>query len=482
MKKVIFAMSIVGMLALVSCGDDDNDPIEPVATCNDGVQNQGETGLDCGGPNCQACEVEPTCTDGIQNGDEAGVDCGGSCPEVCDTTGGIIEVSENITSDTTWNADNIYELQGRITVTNGATLTIEAGTIIKAFAGTGANASVLIIARGANIEALGTATQPIVFTSVADNIELGQTAGTNLTENDRGLWGGLIVLGNAPVSLDGDATEAQIEGIPASDTNGLYGGNDDADDSGTIQYVSIRHGGALIGEGNEINGLTLGGVGSGTTIDNVEVVGNVDDGIEFFGGSVNASNLFVWAQGDDAIDIDQAYSGTITNVVVVQGNISDHALEIDGPEGSLDGAFTLTDVTLFGLDQNVSEGEIADYRSNAQGSTSNVLVTGFTGIGQIEVDGEMTDLVLSDVELDNDGVAANYTAGELTFSAWEIVLPEGVTSSDEIFDDRSDVGSSFETDAATFSSSVADTASATVGANTSAFSWTYSNNTANLGF
>ena len=180
---------------------------------------------------------------------------------------------------------------------------------------------------------MGTAAEPIVFTSVADNIELGQTAGTNLTEDDRGLWGGLILLGNAPVSLDGDAAEAQIEGIPASDTNGLYGGSDPADDSGTVQYVSIRHGGALIGEGNEINGLTLGGVGSGTTIDNVEIVGNVDDGIEFFGGTVNATNLLVWAQGDDGLDIDQAYSGTIDNAVVVQGSISDHGLEIDGPEG-----------------------------------------------------------------------------------------------------------------------------------------------------
>ena len=91
----------------------------------------------------------------------------------------------------------------------------------------------------------------------------------------------------------GNVTEFQIEGIPASDANGLYGGNDATDNSGTITYVSIRHGGGEIGEGNEINGLTLAGVGSATTINNIEVVANVDDGIEFFGGTVNASNLLV---------------------------------------------------------------------------------------------------------------------------------------------------------------------------------------------
>jgi hypothetical protein len=472
MKKLILSMMAIASLTLVSCGDDDG-PSEPDPTCSDGIQNQGETGVDCGGPNCQPCEVEPTCTDGIQNGDEEGVDCGGSCPNPCDTSG-VVEVTGNITSDVTWTSNNIYILKGRISVIDGVTLTIEPGTIIKGEVGQSANASVLIVARGGTLDAVGTADDPIIFTSVADNIELGQTAGTNLNENDRGLWGGLIVLGNAPVSLDGDAESAQIEGIPVTDTNGLYGGTNPDDNSGNLQYISIRHGGTLIGEGNEINGLTLGGVGSGTFIDNIEVVANVDDGIEFFGGNADASNLFVWAQGDDAIDIDQAYSGTITNVVVVQGDISDHAFEIDGPEGSLQGQFTLTDATLFGQDDKEADGEVADYRSNAQGTTQNVLVTGFTGIGE--------GLQLSDVELDNDGVATNYTNGILSFDAWEVVLPTGVLTSAEIFDDRSDIGSTFEADAATFSSAVDNNGAATVGADTSAFSWTYSNAKAGLGF
>ena len=153
---------------------------------------------------------------------------------------------------------------------------------------------------------------------------------------------GLLVLGKAPGSFKNDVTEFQIEGIPAEETNGLYGGSDPADNSGIINYVSIRHGGTSIGEDNEINGLTLGGVGTGTTITNVEVIGNQDDGIEFFGGTVNASsNLLVWGQGDDGLDIDQSYAGTINNAIVIANSTSDHGLEIDGPEGSMEGSFKL---------------------------------------------------------------------------------------------------------------------------------------------
>ena len=361
-----------------------------------------------------------------------------------------------ITSDKTLTNDLIWEIEGRVTVTAGVTLTIEAGTIIKAYAGSGANASALIIARDAKIMANGTSNNPIIFTSTADNIQLGQTAGGNLTENDRGLWGGLIVLGNANISVEGNATETQIEGIPASDTNGLYGGNNNSDNSGEINFISIRHGGAEIGEGNEINGLTLGAVGSGTTISNVEVVANVDDGIEFFGGSVNMSNALVWAQGDDGLDIDQAYSGTISNSVVILGDISDHAMEIDGPEGALEGSFNLNGITLIG-NQNTENGEYADYRSNAMGTSNNVYAIGFKDS--------------SDVELDNDGVATNYNNGKLQFGIWQIVLPVGVTNVQDIFVNKAEnvTVSGFGGDAQAVSEG------GTVGANLSDFEWTYTN-------
>ena len=203
-------------------------------------------------------------------------------------------VSGNITSNTTWATGKTYILGGRVTVVSGAKLTIQKGVVVKGEAGTGANATALLIARGGQIDAQGTATEPIIFTSIADEITPGQIASPNLDPTLEGLWGGIIVLGKAKGSFKADASEIQIEGIPASDTNGLYGGTADDDNSGTIKYISIRHGGANIGEGNEINGLTLGGVGSGTVIENVEVVANQDDGIEWFGGTVSVKNALVW--------------------------------------------------------------------------------------------------------------------------------------------------------------------------------------------
>ena len=189
-------------------------------------------------------------------------------------------VSQNITTDQTWTNDNIYELSGRISVESGATLTIEAGTIIKGQAGSGPNATALVIARGGKIMAEGTATAPIIFTTVADEIDIDQVAAgdfasPNLAPTVNGQWGGLMILGNAPISAT--VNPAQIEGIPTTDENGLYGGANAADNSGVIRYVSIRHGGANIGNGNEINGLTLGGVGNGTTIENIEIIGNQDE-------------------------------------------------------------------------------------------------------------------------------------------------------------------------------------------------------------
>jgi hypothetical protein len=383
---------------------------------------------------------------------------GGGGDEVC-----TINKSGLIESDENWTSNCIYVLNNKVVVPAGITLTIEPGTIIKGTSGTGSLASALVVARGGTVLAAGTADQPIVMTSIADNITVGESNGTNLDQNDRGLWGGLIVLGNAPCSFSGDVAALQIEGIPAEDTWGLYGGSDSDDNSGIFKYISIRHGGALIGEGNEINGLTLGGVGAGTEIDNIEVVANVDDGIEFFGGTVDASNLLVWAQGDDAIDIDQAYSGTIDNVIVHLGDISDHAFEIDGPEGTAVGSFTLQNASIFG-NAITENGEYADYRSNAMGTTTGIYASGFTAE--------------KDVELDNDGVATNYNSQALVFGVWDIVLPSGVTDVTSVFVNKA------ENVSVTGFGSTANAviAQVDVGADVSAFNWTYTNSKAGLGY
>jgi hypothetical protein len=371
-----------------------------------------------------------------------------------------INVTGMLSGANTWTSNNTYILNQKVVVDAGATLTIEAGTVIKGSAGAGSLASALVVARGGQIFANGTADAPIIMTSVADNLDGNLDPSSPDTQ---GLWGGLLVLGNAPCSFEGDVVEAQIEGIPADDTFGLYGGSDPSDNSGVITYVSVRHGGAVIGENNEINGITLGGVGNGTVIENIEVVANSDDGIEFFGGTVNVTNALVWACGDDLIDIDQAYSGTVSNAIVLAGANSDHGMEIDGPEGSFEDQFVLNNITLVG--NSVTEnGEYADYRSNAQGATNNLAAWGFQ--------------VGKDIELDNDGVATNYNDGILTFGTIQIDVPDGDSLAD-IFNNRAD-----NVVVEGFGSTASDVAQAsqTVGCDTSALAWTYANAAAALGW
>ncbi len=280
------------------------------------------------------------------------------------------------TGDMTLTADKNYEINQKFVVMNGHTVTIEPGTIIKGREGVGSVASAMIVARGGQVIAEGTADQPIIFTSVLDNIQLGEKWGDNLTENDREKWGGLIILGKAPISAGDGDTEAQIEGIPADEEFGKYGGDDPADNSGVFKYISVRHGGALIGEGNEINGITLGGVGTGTVFEDIEVVATLDDGVEYFGGTVNSKNIIVTYQGDDAIDLDQNYSGTIENVLVIHGgDDSDKALEIDGPEGTADdGLFTIDKGTFIFTGGN---GTGADLKSKGQGTIKNSVFVGY---------------------------------------------------------------------------------------------------------
>jgi len=294
-------------------------------------------------------------------------------------------VTDNITGGETWTADNVYVLAGRITVEDGGTLTIEPGTIIKGQAGTGANATALLVARGGTLNAVGTAALPIIFTSIADEITpedvaAGNYGSPNLDPDINGLWGGVLVLGFAPISASNDngddLTEVQIEGIPTSDRNGLYGGNDPADNSGQIQYISIRHGGSNIGAGNEINGLTLGGVGTGTSISHVEVVANQDDGIEWFGGTVNVSHAVVWNAGDDGMDTDQAWSGTLDNFAVV--TTGDNSFELDGPEGTLLGTHTLRNGGVIASDEpnEIISDLIAQLDDNSRVNLENIFVTG----------------------------------------------------------------------------------------------------------
>lgn len=226
--------------------------------------------------------------------------------------------------------DTTYFLDGFCFVNSGQTLTIQAGTVIKGKAGQGANAAALIVARGGKINAVGTAADPIIMTFENDPLD------GSVPVTTRGQWGGLIILGAA--QLNTSPSTQQVEGIPTTETRANFGGTNDADNSGTLKYISIRHGGTDIGAGNEINGLTLGGVGSGTTIDYIEIIANSDDAIECFGGTPQFKHIVAAFCGDDCFDYDMGFRGKAQFYFAVkEPNAGDRGGEHDGGTSPEDG-------------------------------------------------------------------------------------------------------------------------------------------------
>jgi len=289
-----------------------------------------------------------------------------------------------------WTSDKVWILDGLVIVEDGAELRIDAGTVIKAEDGTGKDASALVIARGGKIFAEGGQTRPIIFTSIQDNISSADL----LTYEDRGLWGGIVILGRAQTNNPGDASNdfKEIEGVnellPDGDTRAEYGGTDDDDDSGSLRYVSIRHTGINIGEsdGNEIQGLTLGGVGSATTLEFIEVYASGDDGVEFFGGNVDLRNFVGVFNSDDAIDWDEGWRGNGQFWFVLQApDKAGAAAEQDGAGG--DEFFkpyaipTIYNATYVGAGSDASpesdRGEMLMFRDNSGGFYHNSIFTQF---------------------------------------------------------------------------------------------------------
>lgn len=203
-------------------------------------------------------------------------------------------LSGNINTTTTLTADKVWTLKGYVYVTDGAKLIIQPGTtIVSDIAEKGA----LCIERGAQIIAEGTATKPIVFTS-------GRANG----EKAPGDWGGIVILGRAKTNRTSEPTIEGGIGRP-------FGGTNDLDNSGVLKYVRIEYAGIAAMPNSEINALTLGGVGSGTIIENVQTIYANDDAFEFFGGTVSPRNLYAFATADDDFDFDFGFTGTITNGV-----------------------------------------------------------------------------------------------------------------------------------------------------------------------
>lgn len=287
-----------------------------------------------------------------------------------ETSGNNIVDNGAGTGTVTWTKDKEYVIEGFVFVNDGQTLTIEPGTVVRFAAGEGENASALIVSRGGKIMAEGTADEPIIFTAESDDLIL------SVEKEKRGLWGGLMILGNAPINVKGG--ESTIEGIPFSEPRGVFGGPDENDDSGVLKYVSIRHGGTNIGDGNEINGLTLGGVGSKTIVDYVEIISNEDDGVEIFGGTVNLKHMAVSGCGDDAFDYDLGWNGKGQFLLAVQNdNLGDQIIEAGGGTdpviGTPNSLPNIFNITLVGNGNN-GDGGCVKFFNYAGGNISNSVI------------------------------------------------------------------------------------------------------------
>jgi hypothetical protein len=270
----------------------------------------------------------------------------------------------------TWTKDKEYLIEGFVYINDGQVLTIEPGTVVRFRPGQAENASALIVSHGGKIIANGTNTEPIIFTSEADDL-VGSVG-----KDESGLWGGLIILGNAPINIE--SGEMSIEGIPFAEPRGFFGGVDENDDSGILRYVSIRHCGTNIGDGNEINGLTLGGVGRNTEIEYVEIISTEDDGIEIFGGTVNLKHLVVSNCGDDAFDYDLGWSGNGQFWLGVQsGHKGNNLIEANGGTDPVDGLPNslpyIFNATLIG-NGYPNSGDCAIFEKNAGGVIANSIL------------------------------------------------------------------------------------------------------------
>jgi hypothetical protein len=319
--------------------------------------------------------------------DEAAVDSvstgaltrAGALPVVT-ISAGLIPVS-----NLNWTANNVYQLDGKVAVPVGQTLTIAAGTTVIGLTKSSAvDASALIVPRGAKIEAIGTASEPIVMTA---------------SNETKGGWGGIVLLGKAPINQIGDV---YIEGIdtdylPAElqDVDFRYGGSTPADDSGILQYVRVEYAGAAISEANELNAFTFGGVGSGTTVDHCQAYYGADDAFEFFGGCVNAKYLVSTATDDDAFDFDFGYSGKIQFAVATIDASMTYSKDPNGIECDNDGNSSsltpytrpvLSNLTIVGTVDGQVAGiasggtalkSAANFRRNTQFELHNSILYGF---------------------------------------------------------------------------------------------------------
>ncbi|WP_211338048.1 hypothetical protein [Mangrovibacterium diazotrophicum] len=325
-------------------------------------------------------------------------------------------LSGDITTDTELDASVEYTLNGTLSVKNGATLTIPAGTMIKATSGF---SSYLIVEQGGKLEANGTASNPITFTSAASSPAAGD-------------WGGIWINGFAPISGGGTGTSEVDATLP-------YGGTDAADNSGTLTYVKILYSGAQSSESVEHNGLTLDAVGSGTTINNLYIAYGADDAVEFFGGSVNVTNLLAVNCDDDMFDVTQGWTGTLDNAYGIwEDGYSSTESDPRGIEadGNLDGKyssqsgqsdFTMTNITIKNASSYLMEDGIK-IRRGATATITNALLIGGNAKDLIDLtdsSGDATTTTSISLTVDRTSYTSNEIHADATYA--NVVIEDGNT-------------------------------------------------------
>lgn len=238
-------------------------------------------------------------------------------------------VSGDITVNTVWTNDRVWEINGVVRVKGGARLTIQPGTFIKAKPlSSGVASGVLVVTPTGQIDAQGTANAPIVFTSY--NL-LDHNANTTAVPGD---FDGVVILGDARINIPNGTNLLEGLGDQPAVSDFYYGGNNDGHNGGILRYVRIEYAGRFLSIDSAVNGLTLGGVGSNTTIDHVQVSYALDDSFEFFGGKVNASHLVSFAPSDDNFDFNFGYTGSITKAIAIADRNSVHSLTGGSPDSN----------------------------------------------------------------------------------------------------------------------------------------------------
>ncbi|MHA7056555.1 multidrug transporter [Aquimarina sp. M1] len=305
-------------------------------------------------------------------------------------------IGGTLTEDLTLESNTEYSLTSALIVPEGFTLTVEPGVVVRAATGSDVYIAVL---QGGIINAEGTSSNPIVFTSATSTPNPGD-------------WGGLILLGKAPINsvVGGDATStSEIGGLP-------YGGSAVNDNSGILRYVRIEYSGGAADAASENNGFSFYAVGNGTTIEYIQAFEGADDGVEFFGGTVNASFISVVGAQDDSVDWTEGFTGTLTNVYIEHRQSHDKGIEGDGFNTDIGNnsnpvfwsAPTVTNLTINGLGSS-NENEAIRLRAGTRAVFTNVMLEGFaegfdlddteTGNGVLSDETSVTDITFDDITL-----------------------------------------------------------------------------------